>query len=94
MSAFITGPLAHGAKTSIGTSEAALSSSTAKLNRGVVVKALATNPGIVYVGITGVTTSTGFPLYPGDDVTVEATSASQVYLIGSTTGNEVRWIGA
>ncbi len=93
MSTSMTGPLNHGAKSSIGTTEVALSSSNTRFNCGVVIKAMVTNPGTVYVGAEGVLATTGYPLAPGDNVTIECVTAAQVKLIASNAGNEVRFIG-
>lgn len=95
-----------GAKASIGASAVALAASTV-IARGVVIKALTANgAGVVYVGNTdAVTTATGFPLYAGDQQTFDvawftgfapssqanAANLSSIYLIGSTTGLEVRY---
>ena len=92
MSGVSTGPVAHGAK-SIGTSAAALSTSTVPLVAGLTVKSITGNGGVVYVGITGVTTSTGYPLAAGESVPVGATNPAEVFVIGSAGTQDVRWIG-
>lgn len=93
MSAWTTGPIQNG-QTTIGTTAAALSSSTAPFNQNVMIKAASTNTGAVYVGASGVTTSTGFPLAAGQSVTVGAVSPSVCYVIGSASGQAVAWIGS
>lgn len=95
----------YGAKASIGATPLALATSTV-ICTGVVIKALASNSGTVYVGNdSNVATSTGFPLAAGDQQSFDikwflgwspATSANaadlaSIYVVGSTTGQEVRY---
>lgn len=65
------------------------------LQQGVVVTAHPNNPfgSIVYVGIAGVTTGTGFPLAPGASLTLPVPNTNQVYLIGSQAALTAAWIG-
>lgn len=56
---------------------------------GFCVKALATNTITVYVGPSGVTTSTGYPLAPGDSVCYQGSNTNVAYVIASTTGASV-----
>ncbi len=92
MSELIQGSIYNAEKASIGTSAVALSSSTQLLCSNICIKALAGNTGTVFVGASGVTTANGFPLYPGDSVTIEAKRPSYVYVIASASPQEVRWI--
>lgn len=95
MSQSITGGVAHGAKTGIGATAVAISASVDRLNRGICIKASPSNPvgSYLYVGGAGVTTANGFPLAPGETVTIEVARAVDLYVIGSTTNLEARWVG-
>ncbi len=92
MSSGIQGTITHGAKASIGTSAVQLSAVTTPLATSVCIKAIDSNTGTVFVGGADVTTATGFPLYRGDSVTIEAKRLAYVYVIGSAAYQEVRWI--
>ncbi len=52
---------------------------------GVVIYALAANTGIVYVGASGVTTSTGYPIEAGKSVSMNVDDPSRIYAIGSAS---------
>lgn len=91
MSAVSTGPVSHGAKT-VTTSASALSSSTDRLVNGLTIKSVVGNAGVIYVGITGVTTSTGYPLAAGESVHVGATNPAEIFVIGSAGSQDARWI--
>lgn len=95
----------YGALASIGATPLPLALTTV-VSTGVVIKALASNSGTVYVGNdSNVTTSTGFPLAAGDvqsfDIkwflgwspltNVNAADLASIYIVGSTTGQEVRY---
>lgn len=86
------GPIIHGALGSIGTTALQLTTNAAPLNLGVRIKALAGNTNKVYVGLTGVTTATGFELSAGNDVLVPCKDASTIFVVGGATGQEVRFI--
>ena len=81
-----------GQTTSTGTA-VALASSTA-LTQGVIIQALATNVGNVYLGPSSVTTSTGFQLQPGQATSVAVNNLNVVYLIAATSGDGVCYIGS
>lgn len=57
------------------------------------VKALPTNSLTVYVGLSGVTTSTGYPLQAGDWVCYQLSNSNLVYVIASATGSSVAVTG-
>ncbi len=77
-------------QTAVTATAAALTSSTVALQ--VIIKANTDNAIPVYLGPSGVTTSTGFRLDPGDSVTLEVLDLSAIYLIASTTGASVSWV--
>jgi hypothetical protein len=57
------------------------------------VKALPTNSLTVYIGLSGVTTSTGYPLQPGDWFCYQLSNTNLVYVIASSTGSSVAVTG-
>ena len=87
-----------GAKTGIGTSAVQISSTSFKCKKGVLVKAASTNgTGLVYVGLSNVTTistpsSCGLELAASEWIEVEAEDVTDVYVIGSTAGLSITWM--
>lgn len=71
-------------------SAAALATNTSK---GVCVKALVANTINVYIGSSGITTSTGHELAPGDSTCIPANNSNLIFTIASTTGASVSFIG-
>ena len=69
-------------------SAVALATNTVK---GLCVKALTANTINVYVGGSGVTTSTGDELGPGDGRCYPLNNTNLVFVIASTTGASVSW---
>lgn len=84
------------AKASIGTSAVQLTASSYPVTRGVLLVASPSNTGTVYVGDSTVTAASGMPLVAGQSIRIDAfqfSDASQVYLIASASGQEVRaWV--
>jgi hypothetical protein len=72
-------------------SAAALASNSAA---NVCVKALASNALNVYLGPSGVTTSTGMELAPGNAYCVPASNTNLFYVIAASTGASVSWIAS
>lgn len=64
------------------------------VSQELTIKADLGNTITVYIGPSGVTTSTGFALTPGQVVTVSAASPSQVYVIASDDGASVSWFAS
>ncbi|MFA6271086.1 MAG: hypothetical protein WC657_07835 [Candidatus Paceibacterota bacterium] len=61
----------------------------------VVVKALSTNTGIMYIGNDGanaVSSTTGFPLSKDDQILIETKNLNQWYVDASVNGEKVAWI--
>lgn len=56
---------------------------------GFVIRALQSNAGVIYYGGSGVTTSTGTPLYAGDSVSIPATNSNLAYVVGDTAGDKI-----
>jgi len=62
--------------------------SSGNVNGGVVVKAIC--PGqTMYIGISGVTTATGYPLSDGEAVALGVGNANQIYAIASAAAQSV-----
>lgn len=59
---------------------------------GVIVKALPSNTGTIYVGLTGVTTTTGFPLEAGDHLVLPIDDANKIFVASSVNNQDVSWI--
>lgn len=78
------------AQASVTASAAALGTNTTK---GVCVKALSpdSNGNPVYIGPTGVTTSTGYPLLPGDFQCWPLANTNEIFVVASTTGASVAY---
>lgn len=82
------GTLAATNQQAVTASAVALASQAAK---GVCVQALLANQIDVFVGASGVTTSTGYPLTPGSSWCGNLSNVNQVFVIASTTGASVAW---
>lgn len=61
---------------------------------GVIIKALSTNTGTIYVGLVGVTAATGYPLDAGETVTIPVDNANKVYAIASVDNQGLAWMAA
>jgi hypothetical protein len=63
--------------------------------RSVIIKALSTNTGIMYVGNDGanaVSSSTGYPLNKDEYVVLEVLNLNGIYVDSSVNGEKVAWI--
>ncbi len=63
--------------------------------KSVIIKALSTNTGIMYVGNDGanaVSSSTGYPLSKDDYVVLEVLNLNNIYVDASVNGEKVAWI--
>jgi len=58
----------------------------------VCIKALVTNTGTIYLGVTGVLTSTGFELSAGESISLRITNLNLVYAIADAAAQKVCWI--
>ena len=85
--------LVAGATIDIGdveiTSAEVLTSSTAC--KHVDIMANIANTGIIYVGGSGVTSSTGIALYPGDVYSIDIDDLNDVYVVASVNGENVQY---
>ena len=71
-----------------------LTASSLVPTNGVTVQALSANTAKIYVGLTGVTTSTGFELNPGQQQQFSPANANLLYIIGSNNTDKVCWLVA
>ena len=78
--------LVTGQKTVATGTATAITAETMDSRRGILVKALAGNTAVVYLGLTGVTVTTGFELSAGESVVVPHLKASEIFAI--TTGTQ------
>ncbi|KAA6459648.1 hypothetical protein DYQ86_16140 [Acidobacteria bacterium AB60] len=74
---------------SVGTTATALTGTSA--GSQAIVKAPATNTQTIYVGGSGVTTATGYPLEPGASVPLPLRAVA-IYAVAAATGQKVAWI--
>lgn len=74
-------------------SEQPLSGSSVPI-RQVIVQALSTNTGSVWVGDSSVTTGNGFELQPGQATGIEIDNLNKVYVDATTSGDKVCFIGS
>ena len=63
------------------------------LQNGLIVTALPANAGTVYVGPTGVTIATGYPLGAGQSMSFAVANASGISIIGSVAGDKIAFAG-
>ena len=77
----------------VGTTETQLTTVSTPCRKGVLVKAISTNTGIVYIGKTGVTTISGYELTAGEAVSIEIDNVNKIFAIASVAGQGVCWIG-
>jgi len=71
----------------------AVALATHTLAKGICVNALSTNSISVFVGPSGVTTSTGFELTAKAGYCVAVANSNALFVIASTTGASVTWSG-
>lgn len=83
----------HGQVT-VGTGVVQVTSIDEKLERGLLIQAIDTNSGTIYVGFNGdISTSNSYPLTPGAELILPVIDPQKIYVIASTTGNDLRFIG-
>jgi hypothetical protein len=88
----------HGARLSVGTTPIKLTEEYEELDRGLVIKADPDNTAPVYVGREGLSAGEveelcGYPLFPGDTVTIEIEDASKIYVVAASGTQKVYWLG-
>ena len=82
--------IGNGSNTDIDTSAEVLGAGAAC--KEIVIQAATGNAGIVYVGGTGVTTTTGIGLYAGDIFSFNIDNVDDVYVIASAINQAVSYI--
>lgn len=80
-----------GQKTSHASTPQQLSGLSIASTNGILVQALASNTNNVYIGGSGVATSTGYELQPGQAVPFTVDNIQDLYVIGGTTSDGVCW---
>ncbi len=78
-------------QTTSGTSAVQLSSTSIVPVNGILVQAISTNTASVFIGGSGVTTSTGFELQAGQAVPFTCNNITDLYVVGSNTTDKVCW---
>jgi hypothetical protein len=86
-----TGAVVAGQQAVTGTAAAL---PAAALTTGVIITGLSTNTISVFIGPIGVTTSTGAEIQPGAALSVATPNLDNLYVVASTTGATVTWIGS
>jgi len=90
ISRYTTTDIFHG-QVDVGTSEVQLTTETDCLS--ITIKADDDNTDDVYIGKSGVTTSNGFRLRPGQAITIYISNPSILYAISGTAGQKVHILG-
>ena len=90
ISRYTTTDIFHG-QVDVGTSEVQLTTETDCLS--ITIKADDDNTDDVYIGKTGVTTTNGFRLRPGQAITLYISDPSILYAISGSTGQKVHILG-
>jgi hypothetical protein len=67
---------------------------SATLRSGLRIKALHANTGWIYVGLNGVSLTTGFVLDAGEEVFLEVADRATVFIDSSVNGEGVSYIGS
>ena len=73
----------------VNTTAVQLTSSSTPLINGVVIKAPTSNSAAIYVGLTGVTTSTGDILEPGESRGYAVNNLNLLYIISSASTTDI-----
>lgn len=90
ISRYTTTDIFHG-QVDVGTTEVQLTTETDCLS--ITIKADDDNTDDVYIGKSGVTTSNGFRLRPGQAITIYISNPSILYAISGSTGQKVHILG-
>ena len=87
-----SGRLTAGLSSAIGTTRVQLTDAL-PLVRGVQLRAVAGNAGIVYVGGPEVTATNGYPLAAGENIVLPVAALSQIHVIASQASQSIAWVG-
>jgi hypothetical protein len=61
-------------------------------NRGVLLKASPSNTTYLYVGNAGVSASNGYPLSPGESLSLPLMDTQSVWIIADDVGQAIHWM--
>ena len=75
----------------IGTSSGQLTTNDQPCKHVDIMAAIA-NTGIIYVGGSSLTNSTGIALYPGDVYSIDIDNANNIYVLASEIGEDVAYV--
>lgn len=82
----------NGQNTDIDTTAEALADSTVSGHAGILIKALLTNTATIFVGPSGVATTTGFELSPGESLQYDPNvPAADIFVIASANDQKACW---
>lgn len=73
----------------VNTSQVQLSVTSKPVTNGIIIKALSTNAANIYVGTTGVTTTTGDILEPGESRGYPISNVNLLYIISGSSITDV-----
>jgi hypothetical protein len=65
-----------------------------KTYKGVTLRASPSNTGVIYVGMQGLKTTTGFSLPAGEKVEIPVDDPSKVYVVADAAGQGYSWLAA
>lgn len=68
--------------------------STNALSEGIIIEALSTNTVSVFIGGSGVSTSTGIELQPGASVSAAISNVNKLFVICASGSPVVSWLGS
>tara|TARA_Y100000310_G_scaffold293483_1_gene323091 strand:- start:334 stop:750 length:417 start_codon:yes stop_codon:yes gene_type:complete len=86
--------VAHGSNTSVSDTTAGYlyGDATSVACKHVDIMAATTNTGVIYVGASGVSASTGIALYAGDVYSMDVENLRAIYVKASVDGEDVQWV--
>ncbi len=92
----VSATLDHGSNLDIDTTAEQITTTSFAAKFGVTVKSAATNTDTVYIGNSDVTAGTtaatdGFPLEPGESITLPVNNSNLLYAIGASANQKVFW---
>jgi len=94
----VSGTLDHGSNLDIDTTAEQITSTSFACKFGVTVKSAVDNTATIYIGNSDVTDgdtagTDGFPLEPGESITLPVTNSNLLYAIAASANQKVFWIG-
>lgn len=63
-----------------------------KVNTGLQMKALSANIDVIYIGHSDVTSTTGFPLAPGEGLFIPVDAVSLIYGLAISNNDKIAWL--